>query len=148
MIRRAILLLPLLVFVACREQHGGRMLVLADTDPLEWSRTLLTLPVDDTLAQRDLGIYIRFDRTLEVRELELTISTQAPDWSWTEDVLTVGLTPSSKVDGDFFEAVIPYRTGVVFPRRGTYIFNITTSPVRGIRAIGIIENGQGQAKTF
>jgi hypothetical protein len=119
------------------------MLALEDVDARGWSRTMLRVSVDDTLAVRDLAIYIRYDGTYEGGALPLSIHAQAPGGAWADDSLTARFGGAA---GAIREARIPYRRGVVFPRKGIYTFNISAPEVRGIRAVGMIENGQGQAE--
>lgn len=134
-------LISLFVLLAgCRVPPGGRMLAIKDADPQQWRRTALTVDIDDTLARRDLSVYLRIDGTFEGGRLPLTIRTQAPGGGWTQDTITTDL--ARHTGQSFGEITLPWRKGVVFPRNGTYIINITGGPVCGIRAVGIVENGQ------
>ncbi len=119
------------------------MLALEDTHAERWSRTTLKVVVEDTVTMRDLGIYIRYDGSYTDGPLPLRIHTSAPGGQWAEDSITAHL---SGVTAGIGEAVTAYRREVVFPHKGVYTFNISGPVVRGIRAVGLIENGQGQTE--
>lgn len=130
------------LLAACKTgggQDGHAMVALADTDPAEWRRTVLAVPVDDTLARRDLHLFVRYDGSLRQRSLYLQVRTQAPDMSWVSDPVAVPIAAAGK---EYAEVVVPWRMGVVFPRKGIYTVSITPRtgvPVRGLSAIGIME---------
>lgn len=134
----------LVVFCACLASCGaprdGRMLALEETDTQGWSRTTLKVVVDDTLAMCDLSLYIRYDGTYSCTPLPLRIHAQAPGGEWVADRVTAHF---GKAASGLKEVEIPYRHEVVFPRKGIYTFNISGPEVRGIRAVGMIENEQG-----
>jgi hypothetical protein len=136
-----ILLISLcLILAGCGAPRGGRMLTVADTDPLEWRQTVLRVEVNDTLSSRDLSIYIRTDGTFVGGLLPISISSLAPGGEWARDDIEFRL--AGHPGNGLHEITVPWRGGVVFPRTGNYTFNITGGPVRGIRAVGIMENGQ------
>ena len=116
------------------------MLAGEDTDPLGWERTMLSFEMENTAeeGQLDLGIYLRFDGTLDVQRVRMGVRAQAPDGAWVQDSVVANVAHHG--GNGFFEISIPYRNGVVFSQTGTYRFTIgTASPVRGVRAVGIIE---------
>jgi hypothetical protein len=124
---------------ACCTQQGGRMLALEDADAAEWAGTTLKVDVQDTIGVRDLSLYFRYDGTYAGASLPLKIYAQSPDGQWVKDEVTARF---GGAENGIQEAVIPWRQEVVFPRAGTYTFNIKGPEVRGIRAVGVIENGE------
>ncbi len=119
------------------------MLALEDADARSWTGTTLKVDVEDTLAVRELSLYIRYDGTYAGAPLPLKIYVQAPGGEWSQDNITARFGGAVK---GLAEVEVPWRRGVVFPQKGIYTFNITGPEVCGIRAMGIIENEQGQAK--
>lgn len=134
----------LFALTGCVRPEGIRT---TDIDPLGWERgdtAKIEIQNNDTLTPRTLSLLLRFDNTLEKREIPLRIKVTTPDSLWYAEGFTAKITDEVRVNNDFYESVIPYRTDAVLSRPGRYLFEITNAggELRGVWGIGIVADAK------
>ena len=80
--RMAALLLPLLAAVCCGSCITPRLSVAADTDPAAWQQAAeVTIANDDTLARRDLDLFLRCNDRFgeDTLTVHITLLTPVPE---------------------------------------------------------------------
>lgn len=137
--RMAALLLPLLAAVCCGSCVTPRLSVAADTDPAAWHETAeMTLRNDDTLARRNLSLFLRCNDRFEEDTLTVHVAMLTPDSLRFGEPFLLTLRHDRRPASLASETVIPYRRRVRFGRTGDYRIRITPArPVRGVEAVGI-----------
>lgn len=127
----------------CINPHGIRM---AEVDPAGWKPALAAeVPWEngDTLRERQIDVVVRLYNDFDYDRLGLALTVVSPDgYRWC-DTLSVPVQRPLGQGGLYTEQQQPYRRGVVFPRRGRYLFSLRPvmpdSPqgVQGVAAVGI-----------
>lgn len=137
--RMAALLLPLLAAVCCGSCITPRLSVAADTDPAAWQQAAeVTIANDDTLARRDLDLFLRCNDRFGEDTLTVHITLLTPDSLRFGEPFLLTLRHDRRTAALASEAVIPYRRRVRFGRTGDYRIRITPArPVRGVESVGI-----------
>ena len=137
--RMAALLLPLLAAVCCGSCITPRLSVAADTDPAAWQQAAeVTIANDDTLARRDLDLFLRCNDRFAEDTLTVRIATVTPDslrfGEWFLLVIPHPKGPAALMR----EAAIPYRRRIRLTQHGDYRCSVTpVRPVRGVEAVGV-----------
>lgn len=137
--RGAALLTALFAALCCGSCVTPRLSVAADTDPAAWHETAeMTLRNDDTLARRDLDLFLRCNDRFGEDTLTVHITLLTPDSLRFGEPFLLTLRHDRRTAALASEAVIPYRRRVRFGRTGDYRIRITPArPVRGVEAVGI-----------
>lgn len=113
--------------------------VVTDVIGCEWRDTVrLTVPVDDTLAMYDLSLFLRYNNRFTADTFPVTVVVQSPDSLRAAERVTMFVTRDAGAAALQREAVVPYRRGVRFSRRGGYEFLLVPrTTVEGVEAVGI-----------
>lgn len=137
--RGAALLTALFAALCCGSCITPRLSVAADTDPAAWHETAeMTLRNDDTLARRDLDLFLRCNDRFGEDTLTVHITLLTPDSLRFGEPFLLTLRHDRRTAALASEAVIPYRRRVRFGRTGDYRIRITPArPVRGVESVGI-----------
>lgn len=137
--RGAVLLTTLFAALCCGSCVTPRLSVAADTDPAAWHETAeMTLRNDDTLARRNLSLFLRCNDRFEEDTLTVHVAMLTPDSLRFGEPFLLTLRHDRRPASLASEAVIPYRRRVCFDRTGDYRIRITPArPVRGVEAVGI-----------
>ncbi len=137
--RGAALLTALFAALCCGSCVTPRLSVAADTDPAAWHETAeMTLRNDDTLARRDLDLFLRCNDRFGEDTLTVHITLLTPDSLRFGEPFLLTLRHDRRTAALASEAVIPYRRRVRFGRTGDYRIRITPArPVRGVESVGI-----------
>lgn len=133
------LLTALFAALCCGSCVTPRLSVAADTDPAAWHETAeMTLRNDDTLARRNLSLFLRCNDRFEEDTLTVHVAMLTPDSLRFGEPFLLTLHHDRRPASLASEAVIPYRRRVCFDRTGDYRIRITPArPVRGVEAVGI-----------
>ncbi|MCC8018478.1 MAG: gliding motility lipoprotein GldH [Rikenellaceae bacterium] len=126
------------ILTGCMSYHTERA---ADVDPAGWQpadTAWVAVPNTDTLSARDLSFIVRYNTRMRHEAISLTVTVVAPDSvRFSEQVVLYPL-PRAAKHSDHYESVIPYRTGNVLRRQGSYMFGFTPSEkLTGITAVGV-----------
>lgn len=121
---------------ACRTPHRS---AAVDVDLAEWSTGAeIAVENDDTLAQRDIALFLRYNDCFKDDTLTLRIEVRTPDSLRCEEWLQVSMTRPRKPAALRRQAVAEYRRHAVLARSGDYRFTVApVRPVEGIEAVGI-----------
>ena len=137
--RMAALLLPLLAAVCCGSCITPRLSVAADTDPAAWQQAAeVTIANDDTLARRDLDLFLRCNDRFAEDTLTVRTATVTPDslrfGEWFLLVIPHPKGPAALMR----EAAIPYRRRIRLTQHGDYRCSVTpVRTVQGVEAVGV-----------
>ena len=104
------------------------------------------VPVKDTVNSFDINLIIRTDKSYPYRNLFLFIRTTSPGKISIKDTIEYFLADEKGYWygsglGDVNDLSVPFKTNVLFPEEGTYIFNIQhgmrDQNLEGVTDIGI-----------
>ena len=87
------------------------------------------VPINDTINSNNVIFTIRTSSSYPFRNIYLFISTTSPDAKKITDTLEYYLADEKgkwygKGFGDIHELILPYKSNVFFPLKGTYLFKI------------------------
>lgn len=121
---------------ACRTPHRS---AAVDVDIAEWSTDAeIVIDNDDTLAQRDIALFLRYNDCFKDDTLTLRIEVRTPDSLCCEEWLRMSMIRPRKPAALRRQAVAEYRRHAVLARSGDYRFTIApTRPVEGVEAVGV-----------
>ncbi len=143
-----LILLLLLIAVSC-----GKNTLFTDSSAMPgeiWrvaSIPSFRFNVSDTLGNNNISFTLRTGSSYPFRNIFLFVTTTAPDGRIMTDTLEYDLADEKgnrygKGFGDVRELVLPYRTNVFFPAKGTYTVDIQhgmrMEDLRGIYDIGLM----------
>jgi gliding motility-associated lipoprotein GldH len=103
-------------------------------------------PIADTTNAYDINLVIRTDQSYPYRNIFLFIKTSSPDGYSIKDTVEYFLADEKgnwygSGLGDINDLSVPFKTNVVFPENGTYVFDIQHGMrepyLKGITDIGI-----------
>lgn len=137
--RGAALLTALFAALCCGSCITPRLSVATDTDPAAWQQAAeVTIANDDTLARRDLDLFLRCNDRFGEDTLTVHVAMLTPDSLRFGEPFLLTLRHDRRPASLASETVIPYRRRVCFDRTGDYRIRITPArPVRGVEAVGI-----------
>jgi gliding motility-associated lipoprotein GldH len=104
------------------------------------------VPVTDTLNSNNVSFTIRTGSSYPFRNIYLFVSTTSPEGKSITDTLQYFLADEKgkwygKGFGDIHELILPYKSNVYFPVRGTYLFTVRhgmrTEELNGVYDFGI-----------
>ncbi|MFR9660177.1 MAG: hypothetical protein SNI72_05250 [Rikenellaceae bacterium] len=125
-----------------------KMAYAANVDPRCWDNVvLIRVPNVDTIQRRALSIFVKRDpNIMSCDSVNLEVRTITPDGVSHTDEVTMHFQQGGENRGSLFgrrssvyTESIPYRDGVVWSQRGSYIVYIIpkSAPVVGIEAVGV-----------
>lgn len=134
-IAAALLLLP----AGCTSEVTS---VVAEVNPSGWSSgeaAQAIFPNSDTLALREIDIFMLCNERLGRDSLELFLTTTTPDSLTVTEMIV--LFPSGAAGNTRYRQVTrPYRSNVLLAKTGEYRFEFRheyISPLEGIKAVGV-----------
>jgi gliding motility-associated lipoprotein GldH len=88
-----------------------------------------SVPIDDTLNSNNVSFTIRTGSSYPFRNIYLFVQTKSPDGNFITDTLQYFLADEKgnwygKGFGDIHELILPYKSNVFFPVKGTYRFSV------------------------
>lgn len=110
-----------------------------DVDAEAWSTPAeIVLPNSDTLALRDIGLFLRCNDRFTEDTLTVRIAVLTPDSLRFEEPFTLFVPRARTPAARMRVANIPYRRRVLLGRTGDYRLHVTPMrTVRGIEAVGV-----------
>ena len=105
-----------------------------------------TAPITDTINSNDVNFIIRTGSSYPFRNIYLFVTTTSPDGNSITDTLQYYLADEKgkwygKGFGDIHEMILPYKSNVYFPVKGTYTFAVNHGmrivDLKGVYDIGI-----------
>lgn len=142
-----LLLLFVPVLVSCDRDtvFSGSAVMEKDTWNL-MNKVTFEVPVSDTAVSNNVMFTIRTGTSYPFRNIYLFVTTIAPDGKTIGDTLQYFLADEKgewygKGFGDIKEMILPYKSNVYFPRKGTYRFTIQhgmrTGDLKGVYDFGL-----------
>lgn len=128
--------LAVLPAAGCLSSHHA---VVVDVDPRGWTQEAqVRFANADTLGCRDLWLVVRHDGGFAGGELEVEVTTTAPDSLRYTEPFTLRFAPSHAPSPLLRDTAVLYRPGVVLRCAGDYTLTIRPrETVRGVEAVGI-----------
>lgn len=113
----------------------------------KYNKPRFNVEINDTISSYDLLFSIRNNHNYPYRNLFLFVSTTSPDGRSIKDTVEYQLADEKgrwygKGLGDLHNIAVPYKTNVLFPVSGEYLFQIEhgmrTDKLEGIVDVGLI----------
>ena len=144
--KKLIYILMLLAFASCTNESFNKRTVIPEAAWDQENRIAFDVPIDDTLSGYVFGIGLRHLENYRYSNLFVFLHTRMPNGNVTHDTIECTLaTPEGrwigKGSGSMRDLLVPLNTGLQFPLKGTYHFEIEQAmrePVlKGISDIGL-----------
>lgn len=150
----ALLLILLIFLMSC-----NRDVVYTDSVAMPaktWELTnipVFSVPVKDTLSANNISFLIRSSSSYPYRNLYLFVTTTSPLGKSITDTLQYSISDekgnrAGKGFGDVHELVLPFKSNIFFPVRGTYSFKIQhgmrIGSLKGVYDFGIMIKKTGK----